>query len=92
MFVFEFLTWMGLSLAVVMLHIWMTPGHHARPTLTAATAMMWGATGGLLGTVLRLQRSDAPEYNVLSLGLAGLGAVSFLLLEWFGNKDHAASP
>ena len=91
MFLFELVTWVGLSFAVVMLHIWMTPGHHARPALTAATAMMWGATGGLLGTVIRLQSWETQGYSVVSLALAGVGAVAFLLLEWLGNKEHAPS-
>ena len=91
MFVLELLTWGGLSLTLVMLHLWMTTGHHARPALTAATGMMWGATGGLLGTVIQLQSSSTRGYSVLSLALAGIGTVSFLLLEWMGNKDHVAS-
>ena len=90
MFFFEFLSWMGLSLLMVMLHIRMTPGQHARPALTAASALMWAATGGLLGTVIRLERWDTGGYSVLSLSFAGLGTLAFLLLEWMGSKEHLA--
>ena len=91
MFVFEVSTWLALSFALVMLHFWMSPGHHRHPALTAATCLMWGATGGLLGTVIRLQSWDTSGYSVLSLGLAGVGSVAFLVLEWLGSEEHAAT-
>jgi hypothetical protein len=82
MFFLELATWAVVSLALVGIHIYLSPRPHPRPGLTVMTALMWGVTGGLLGTVIRLRDWDTGRFSVVALVLAGVATASFLLLEW----------
>jgi hypothetical protein len=90
MFVLEIVSWLALSLALVTLHIGLTPGGHVKPGLTVLTAMLWGAAGGMLGTVIRLGTWRDGAFSVTSLALAGCATVAFILLEWMANQEHRA--
>jgi hypothetical protein len=68
----------------------LTPARQVRPTLTIGTSVMWALTGGMLGTVIRLQEWDTTGYSFVSLLPAAVASVAFLLLEYMGNEQHRA--
>jgi FtsH-binding integral membrane protein len=88
MFLFEIASWLVLSFVFVGIHLFLSPRPHEKPGLAILTAVMWGMTGGLLGTVIGLREADA-GYSVLSLILAGVATLSFLGLEWASGHEHA---
>ena len=90
MFVVELFSWFGMGVLIAALHVYMTPARHVRPALTIVTSVMWALTGGMLGTVIRLQEWDTTGYSFVSLLLAAVGSVAFLLLEYMGNEQHRA--
>ena len=88
MFLIELLTWIGVGLALVALHIGLTPGGHRRLLLTLGTGVMFACTGGLVGTMLRLRNFERGEYSLLGLILAVVATLAYLFIEWAGSHDH----
>jgi hypothetical protein len=88
MFLLELLTWIGVSLALVMFHIGLSKGRHPRLLLTLATGAMFGCVGGLVGTMLRLRSFERGQYSALSLILAIAAALAYLFVEWAGSHQH----
>ena len=88
MFLIEMATWLALSFLFVGIHLYLSPHRHEKPGLALLTGLMWGMTGGLLGTVIGLREAET-GYSVMSLILAGVATLSFLGLEWVSSHEHA---
>jgi hypothetical protein len=88
MFLLELSSWLLLSMILVIIHVYTTRGPHPRSGLLLLNGVLWGVTGGLLGTVIRLREADTGTFNVLALGLAGLATVAVLVLEWLSGHEH----
>ena len=87
MFLLQMLAWVVLSAFLVALHLYMSPRRHPRQAMTMLTGVLWGLTGGMLGTVIRL-RDFETGYSVLALVLAGVTTLVFLGLEWASAHQH----
>jgi hypothetical protein len=87
MFLFEIASWLTLSFILMAIHLQLSPRPHLKPGLAVLTGVMWGMTGGLLGTVIDLRDAET-GYSVLSLILAGVATLSFLGLEWVSGHEH----
>jgi hypothetical protein len=89
MFVIELVTWLLLSMVLVGIHVYLAKRPHEKPGLLMLTGVLFGLTGGLFGTVVRLRAAETGSYSVLALAFAGVATVMFLLLEWMSGHEHA---
>ena len=92
MIIVEILLWAALSIGLAVLHMALTKGRHGREILTAATAGMWGVSGGLAGSMLRLHQFGTGRFDTVAFGMAVAAALVYLFLEFAGSHVHPVGP